>query len=151
MPCTCRSLCRPTSNPLTSRCICSSSCWTPVRRDPRPSSTDWCRKDVRSDSFAPPPASKSSCRRSSRTCSVPHLTSQISCAMRAMPNAILIPDPLLSSLVFSLNFYFSCTQWAKGCPYEELQRFALGLEREFPAVQAALTEPWSTGQVEGQI
>ena len=40
---------------------------------------------------------------------------------------------------------------AKGCPYEELQRFALGLERELPAVQAALTEPWSTGQVEGQI
>jgi hypothetical protein len=40
---------------------------------------------------------------------------------------------------------------AKGCPYEELQRFAQGLEREFPAVQAALTEPWSTGQVEGQI
>ena len=40
---------------------------------------------------------------------------------------------------------------AKGCPYEELQRFAQGLEREFSAVQAALTEPWSTGQVEGQI
>jgi transposase len=40
---------------------------------------------------------------------------------------------------------------AKGSPYEELQRFAQGLEREFPAVQAALTEPWSTGQVEGQI
>ena len=40
---------------------------------------------------------------------------------------------------------------AKGCPYEEVQRFAQGLEREFSAVQAALTEPWSTGQVEGQI
>jgi transposase len=40
---------------------------------------------------------------------------------------------------------------AKRCPYEELRRFAQGLEREFPAVQAALTEPWSTGQVEGQI
>ena len=40
---------------------------------------------------------------------------------------------------------------AKGCPFEELQRFAQGLERELPAVQAALTEPWSTGQVEGQI
>jgi len=25
------------------------------------------------------------------------------------------------------------------------------LERELSAVQAALTEPWSTGQVEGQI
>jgi transposase len=40
---------------------------------------------------------------------------------------------------------------AKACPYEEVRRFAQGLEREFPAVQAALTEPWSTGQVEGQI
>jgi len=27
---------------------------------------------------------------------------------------------------------------AKGCPYEELQRFAQGLEKEFSAVQAAL-------------
>jgi transposase len=40
---------------------------------------------------------------------------------------------------------------AKRCPYEELQRFAQGLQREFAAVRAALTEPWSTGQVEGQI
>jgi len=40
---------------------------------------------------------------------------------------------------------------ANGCPYEELHRFAQGLQREFPAVLAALTEPWSTGQVEGQI
>jgi transposase len=40
---------------------------------------------------------------------------------------------------------------AKGCPFEELQRFAQGLQREFPAVQATLAEPWSTGQVEGQI
>jgi hypothetical protein len=30
---------------------------------------------------------------------------------------------------------------AKGCPYEELRRFAQGLEREFPAVQAALDSP----------
>ena len=40
---------------------------------------------------------------------------------------------------------------AKGSSYEELRRFAQGLEKELPAVQAALTEPWSTGQVEGQI
>jgi transposase len=40
---------------------------------------------------------------------------------------------------------------AKACPYEELRRFAQGLEKEVAAVQAALTEPWSTGQVEGQI
>ena len=40
---------------------------------------------------------------------------------------------------------------AKACPYEEVRRFAQGLEREFPAVQAALSEPWSSGQVEGHI
>lgn len=40
---------------------------------------------------------------------------------------------------------------AKGCSYDEVRRFAQSLEREFPAVQAALIEPWSTGQVEGQI
>lgn len=40
---------------------------------------------------------------------------------------------------------------AKECPYQELQRFAQGLEKELSAVQAALTEPWSTAQVEGQI
>jgi transposase len=40
---------------------------------------------------------------------------------------------------------------AKACPYEEVQRFALGLLKEFAAVQAALSEPWSQGQVEGQI
>jgi transposase len=33
----------------------------------------------------------------------------------------------------------------------ELQRFAAGLVQEQDAVQAALEEPWSTGQVEGQI
>lgn len=40
---------------------------------------------------------------------------------------------------------------AKEYPYQELRRFAQGLEKELPAVQAALTEPWSTAQVEGQI
>jgi transposase len=37
----------------------------------------------------------------------------------------------------------------KGVP--EMQRFAAGLVYEQDAVQAALEEPWSTGQVEGQI
>jgi transposase len=37
----------------------------------------------------------------------------------------------------------------KGVP--EVQRFAAGLVCEQDAVQAALDEPWSTGQVEGQI
>ena len=40
---------------------------------------------------------------------------------------------------------------AKVCPYEEVQHFALGLMNEYAAAQAALMEPWSTGQVEGQI
>ena len=40
---------------------------------------------------------------------------------------------------------------AKGCSYEDLRRFAQGLERELSAIQATLSEPWSTGQVEGQI
>jgi transposase len=40
---------------------------------------------------------------------------------------------------------------AKSSPLQELHRFALGLEKEYSAMSAALTEPWSTGQVEGQI
>jgi len=40
---------------------------------------------------------------------------------------------------------------AKACPYEEVRRFAQGLEKELSAVQAAFSEPWSTRQVEGQI
>ncbi len=36
-------------------------------------------------------------------------------------------------------------------PLQELHRFALGLRTEYAAVRAALTESWSTGQVEGQI
>jgi len=33
----------------------------------------------------------------------------------------------------------------------ELQRFAAGLRRDYAAVHAALTLPWSNGQVEGQV
>jgi len=40
---------------------------------------------------------------------------------------------------------------AKASPFEDLWRFARGLERELKALQAAITEPWSSGQVEGQI
>jgi transposase len=36
-------------------------------------------------------------------------------------------------------------------PIQELRRFALGLRKEYDAMHAALCEPWSTGQVEGQI
>ena len=38
---------------------------------------------------------------------------------------------------------------ASGVP--ELRRFALGLQGDLDAVRAGLTEPWSTGPVEGQI
>jgi len=33
----------------------------------------------------------------------------------------------------------------------ELQSFATGLQHEYASIRAALSEPWSTGQVEGQI
>jgi transposase len=40
---------------------------------------------------------------------------------------------------------------ASASPLQELRRFALGLQAEYGAARAALNEPWSTGQVEGQI
>ncbi len=42
-------------------------------------------------------------------------------------------------------------QEAIASPLQELHRFALGLRKEYGAMRAALCEPWSTGQVEGQI
>ena len=33
----------------------------------------------------------------------------------------------------------------------EMQHFAMGMRREEEAIRAALSEPWSTGPVEGQI
>jgi transposase len=33
----------------------------------------------------------------------------------------------------------------------ELQRFATGLQHAYASIRATLSEPWSTGQVEGQI
>lgn len=38
---------------------------------------------------------------------------------------------------------------ASGIP--ELQSFAQGLKQEYASIRAALREPWSTGQAEGQI
>jgi transposase len=40
---------------------------------------------------------------------------------------------------------------ACGSPLPELRRFGLGVRAEYGAARAALTEAWSTGQVEGQI
>jgi transposase len=40
---------------------------------------------------------------------------------------------------------------ASASPLQELRRFALGLRTEYGAARAALCEPWSTGQGEGQI
>jgi transposase len=42
-------------------------------------------------------------------------------------------------------------QQASASPLPELHRFALGLRKEYAAMRAALSEPWRTGQVEGQI
>jgi transposase len=33
----------------------------------------------------------------------------------------------------------------------DLQTFAAGLQRDYAAVRAALSEPWSNGQTEGQV
>ena len=45
----------------------------------------------------------------------------------------------------------SWLEQASASPLQELRRFALGLRAEYAAMHAALSEPWSTGQVEGQI
>jgi transposase len=45
-------------------------------------------------------------------------------------------------------------QWLEDCragPVPELRNFALGLEKDGPAVRAALTLPWSNGPTEGWI
>lgn len=45
-------------------------------------------------------------------------------------------------------------QWLERCARAaaaELQNFAFGMRREEEAIRAALSEPWSTGPVEGQI
>ena len=41
--------------------------------------------------------------------------------------------------------------WLMSAEASELRGFAAGLRREEAAVRAALTEPWSTSPVEGQI
>ena len=40
---------------------------------------------------------------------------------------------------------------ARACAVPDMQRFASGLEADLPAVRAAFSSPWSSGQVEGQI
>ena len=42
-------------------------------------------------------------------------------------------------------------QNAKQCGIGSLVRFAFGLQKDLPAVLAAVETPWSNGQVEGQI
>lgn len=44
--------------------------------------------------------------------------------------------------------------WLSACAASgiaELQSFAKGLEQEYASIRAALSEPWSSGQVEGQV
>lgn len=40
---------------------------------------------------------------------------------------------------------------AKTCSVEEFRRFARGLQKEYDALSAALSEQWRNGQVEGNI
>jgi transposase len=40
---------------------------------------------------------------------------------------------------------------AQGCEFPEMQRFAQGLLRDYPAVRAGLTESYSNGMVEGFV
>ena len=40
---------------------------------------------------------------------------------------------------------------ARACSSPAIQTFAVGLEADGAAVRAALTEPWSSGQAEGQV
>jgi len=40
---------------------------------------------------------------------------------------------------------------AEHCGVPELRRFARGIRQEYAAIRAALDEPWSSGQVEGQV
>ena len=48
----------------------------------------------------------------------------------------------------ALDLWF---QQARDSPLPELERFAAGLRRDGAAVRAALTLPYSNGQVEGQV
>ena len=41
--------------------------------------------------------------------------------------------------------------WLREAEASALAPFAAGLRRDEDAVRAALTEPWSNGQVEGQV
>ena len=40
---------------------------------------------------------------------------------------------------------------ARSCGISAVETFAAGLDQDRTAVRAALTEPWSSGQAEGQI
>jgi transposase len=42
-------------------------------------------------------------------------------------------------------------QWIEDAMASELASLATGISRDIKAFRAAITEPWSTGQVEGQI
>ncbi len=43
------------------------------------------------------------------------------------------------------------TPWLADAEHSELRGFAAGLHQDEAAVRAALTLPWSSGQVEGQV
>nr|WP_244422614.1 transposase [Ktedonobacter racemifer] len=75
-----------------------------------------------------------------------------SCANRKNSEKRTLPTDKLSFVW--LHLWRTSLPWgkrAKASPCEEIRHFALGLENEADAALAALTEPWSTGPVEGHI
>jgi len=76
---------------------------------------------------------------------------------------LLLSDPILATLWTLVHLFTTMTATRKGASLEswlraaeasgipELIRLAHSLRRDVPAVQAALTEPWSQGRVEGFI
>ena len=59
--------------------------------------------------------------------------------------------PVPTSLRFALADLEAWLADARTSGLRAVETFAAGLEQDGPAVRAALTTPWSSGQAEGQI
>lgn len=53
--------------------------------------------------------------------------------------------------LFEMHDAMGLTAWLRRAAHGPLATFARGLRRDEAAVRAAITEPWSQGQVEGQV
>ena len=58
------------------------------------------------------------------------------------------PDGVAATLLAAFEDWL---ERARSCGVEALATFAAGLRQDGAAVRAALTQPWSSGQAEGQI